>query len=269
MASTRQTLDVAVRRQAISHVIFDFDGTLSWLRHGWPDVMLELFCEFVSDDLRQSSLFRQELRHDILSLNGKPSIHQVLSFRERARTVAAKTPDPDVLLNLYLQRLASTVAKRTEAVKTAAEAASSFVIAGTYELLARLQSRRLTLIILSGTAERDVRDEAALLDLSRFFGPHIYGSAPGISFSKKEIIERLLHEERIDGSHLLAFGDGPVEIEFSKAVGGLAIGVASDEHVNGSGRIDPDKQEHLLQAGADAIIPDYQNAEELMARLFP
>jgi hypothetical protein len=27
----------------ISHVVFDFDGTLSWLRHSWPEIMYELF----------------------------------------------------------------------------------------------------------------------------------------------------------------------------------------------------------------------------------
>ena len=32
-------------RPQISHVVFDFDGTLSWLRHGWPEIMLRLFRE--------------------------------------------------------------------------------------------------------------------------------------------------------------------------------------------------------------------------------
>lgn len=27
-------------RPQISHVVFDFDGTLSWLRNGWPDVVI-------------------------------------------------------------------------------------------------------------------------------------------------------------------------------------------------------------------------------------
>ena len=29
----------------VTHVVFDFDGTLSWLRHGWPELMLEVFEE--------------------------------------------------------------------------------------------------------------------------------------------------------------------------------------------------------------------------------
>ena len=37
----------------------------------------------------------------------------------------------------------------------------------------------------------------------------------------------------------MAFGVGPVEIAFAKAVGGLAIGVASDEEANDLHRIDP------------------------------
>jgi phosphoglycolate phosphatase-like HAD superfamily hydrolase len=262
-------LDVALCQRRITHVIFDFDGTLSWLRHGWPDIMLELFCEFLPKNLQNSPQLRGELRHDILGLNGRPSIHQILSFCERARNLGLNTPDTEVLLRCYLDRLASAMAERVHALESGIAKPSDFIIAAANDLLAMLRRRNLTLIILSGTGENDVRREAALLGLSPFFGKHIYGSTPDTSFSKKDVIDRILHEERINGSHLLSFGDGPVEIEFTKAVGGLAIGVASDEHVNGSGRIDLDKREHLLRAGADAIIPDYQDAENLIARIFP
>jgi hypothetical protein len=125
------------------------------------------------------------------------------------------------------------------------------------------------LVILSGTAEPDVRREADLLGLQPYFGEHIYGSVPGRGFSKKQVIDRIIREEGIGGAHLLSFGDGPVEIQVTKAVGGVAIGVASDEHENGSGLIDPDKREHLTRAGADAIIPDYRNASWILETFFP
>ena len=32
-------------RPGISHVLFDFDGTLSLIRQGWPDVMVPMFTE--------------------------------------------------------------------------------------------------------------------------------------------------------------------------------------------------------------------------------
>jgi hypothetical protein len=60
-----------------------------------------------------------------------------------------------------------------------------------------------------------------------------------------------------------------VEIEFTKAVGGVAVGVASDEEKHGSGVMDPDKREHLLRAGADAIVPDYQNCRWILETFFP
>jgi hypothetical protein len=112
-----------------------------------------------------------------------------------------------------------------------------------------------------------VKREARLLGLQEFFGEHIYGSTPGRHFSKKDVIDRILAEERIEGRHLLAFGDGPVEIEFTKAVGGVAIGVASDENANGSGLLDADKREHLVRAGADVIIPDYREARVLLEKI--
>jgi phosphoglycolate phosphatase len=250
-------------------VIFDFDGTLSWLRHGWPDIMLELFCEFLPQRLERSVDFQNNLRRDILGLNGKPSIHQVAAFCERAGQLGISTPDRDSLLRSYSERLAVAVSKRIQMLEAAEAKPAAFVIAGAFDLLAALQARKLTLIILSGTIEADVKREADLLGLAPFFGKHIYGSTSGTSFSKKDVIDRILREERINGSHLLSFGDGPVEIEFTKAVGGCAIGVASDEHVNGSGRIDPNKREHLLRAGADAVIPDFHDAENLVARILP
>ena len=35
------------RRRGISHVLFDFDGTLSFIRQGWPEVMVPMFVEML------------------------------------------------------------------------------------------------------------------------------------------------------------------------------------------------------------------------------
>ena len=264
----RAILAPGLPRSEISHVIFDFDGTLSWLRSGWPDVMTGLFLELLPESVAQGNGFRAELRREILSLNGKPSIHQMHRFHERAQAINHTVPDPESLLDLYLRRLDETLLARTGRLAAGEARPSEFIIAGALELLPWLRNRDLRLIILSGTAEPDVKREARLLGLEEYFGEHIYGSTPGRHFSKKDVIDRILAEERIEGRHLLAFGDGPVEIEFTKAVGGFAIGVASDEKANGSGLLDADKREHLLRAGADAIIPDYRDVRGLLEKLF-
>ena len=110
-----------------------------------------------------------------------------------------------------------------------------------------------------------MKREAELLDLTRYFGPHIYGAQDDYkTFSKKMVIERILRENAIPGAKLLAFGDGYVEIENTKEVGGLAVAVASDEANNGSGRMDEWKRERLSGVGADVVIPDFRDAAALL-----
>ena len=64
------------------------------------------------------------------------------------------------------------------------------------------------------------------------------------AFSKAQVIERILRENAVEGASLLGFGDGYVEIQNVKAVGGLAVAVASDE-AGRSGRADPWKRDRL------------------------
>ena len=126
-----------------------------------------------------------------------------------------------------------------------------------------------SLYLASGTDEPFVKKEAELLDVAKYFGPHIYGAKDDYkAFSKKMVIERILRENAISGEHLLSFGDGYVEIQNTKEAGGLAVAVASDEAHNGSGRMDPWKRTRLLGVGADLVIPDFRDAKALLHAIF-
>ena len=207
------------------------------------------------------------LINDILALNGKPSIHQMRKLAERARERSQPEPDPERLLQEYQRRLDQSIEERSRKLAQPGAMPNEFIVHGARLLVEKLRHRGLTLIILSGTVEHRVREEAHLLGLAGYFGPHIYGSGE-VDFSKKRVIDRLVHEENIEGKHLLSFGDGPVEISNTKEIGGLAIAVASDENENGSGKMDPWKRKQLLQAGADAVIADYRDADELLKLIF-
>jgi len=64
-------------RPQISHVIFDFDGPCSWLRHGWPEIMFNVFRPYYPARRDEAEDQIHDLLIDeILGLNGKPSIHQ-------------------------------------------------------------------------------------------------------------------------------------------------------------------------------------------------
>ena len=242
----------------ISHVVFDFDGTLSWLRHGWPELMFDVFRPFYPVQGESDEAIHDFLVSEILSLNGKPSIFQMLRFAELVSERGGSCPEPERLLHDYQNLLDRKIVERSQRVRSGECSLDEYVVYGARAFLDFLRPRRVTLIVLSGTIEHRVKEEASLLGLSHFFGRHIYGSTPdGNRFSKRDVIDRLLREESIEGRHLLSFGDGPVELRETRAVGGIAIGIASDENENGSGQCDPHKRRILFEAGAELVLPDY------------
>ena len=62
------------------------------------------------------------------------------------------------------------------------------------------------------------------------------------------------------------FGDGYVEIEEVKKAGGVAVGVASAEPECLA--VDGWKRERLIQVGADYIVPNYLEVEQLTRTIF-
>jgi phosphoglycolate phosphatase len=256
-------------RKRISHAVFDFDGTLSWLRHGWPDIMANLFLEFypvLPGDSLES--VRGELLTEILSLNGQPSLHQMRGFADRMARRGANAPRPEELLVEYQWRLDEVIEERSGRVHQGMAFPDHFVVFGARALLRKLVGRGIRLSILSGTVEERVREEADLLQLSDFFEDRIHGCpTDATGFSKRMVLQRILAEQGIDGTQLLSFGDGPVEIRHSAEFGALAIGVASDEHENGSGVRDPWKERQLAEAGAHLLIADYREPDSLLETL--
>lgn len=256
-------------RPTVSHVLFDFDGTLSLIRAGWPDVMVPMFVEALPARPGETEAdLRRMAWDDIMRLNGKQTIYQMIRLAERVRERGGEPRDPLWYKHEYLRRLGERTRDRTAGLRSGAVHADELLVHAVRPLLEHLLRRGLQLTLASGTDEAAVKEEARLLDVARYFGPHIYGALDDYTqFSKKIVIDRILAENNIPGSQLLSFGDGYVEIENTKAVGGLAVAVASDEARNGSGRVDEWKRRRLLGVGADAVMPDYRDAIPLVDHL--
>ncbi|MFM8358186.1 MAG: HAD family hydrolase, partial [Verrucomicrobiota bacterium] len=170
----------------------------------------------------------------------------------------------------YLRRLDARIQHRHQGLASGSIRPDELLVHGTRALLEALAARGLPLYLASGTDEVFVRREAELLDVARFFEGRIHGAQDDYQkFSKKMVIDRILATHGIPGAGLLSFGDGYVEIENTRQVGGLAVAVASDENHNGSGRMDEWKRQRLLGVGADVCIPDYRDLEPLLDLLFP
>ena len=253
-------------RPEISHVLFDFDGTLSLVRQGWPEIMVPMFVEMLPAKPGESEAeLRQMVFDDIMRLNGKQTIYQMIQLADRVRERGGEPREPLWYKHEYLRRLEERISSRTAGLRSRAIQPDDLLVHAVRPLLEHLRARGLHLYLASGTDEYAVKNEAELLDVACYFGQHIYGAQDDYKqFSKKMVIERILRENNISGSQLLSFGDGYVEIENTKEVGGLAVAVASDEAANGSGQVDEWKRQRLLGVGADVVIPDYCDAIELV-----
>ena len=256
-------------RSRISHVLFDFDGTLSLIREGWPQVMVPLFVEMLPALPGESEETRRQLcLEDIMRLNGKQTIYQMMQLAERIKERGGVPREPLWYKHEYLRRLDERIRHRTDGLRNGEFKPDDFLVFGARQLLELLQQRGLTLYLASGTDEQFVKAEAGLLELTNYFGRHIYGALDDYKqFSKKMVIERILRENRISGEQLLSFGDGYVEVQNTREVGGLAVAVASDEANNGSGRYDEWKRKRLLGVGAHVVIPDFRDARPLLSRI--
>ena len=251
-------------RRKISHVVFDFDGTLSLLRQGWPETMLSMFLELLPAKADESEL-RRELHTEILNFNGRQTIHQMNRFAERVAERGGNHESGKSYLKEYSRRLRIGLDQRIERLKTAKYRNDEYLVFASRAFLEFLRGKGIHLVLLSGTLEAYVREEAELLGIADYFERGIFGGDEDPTrFSKEAVFDQILAEDRIHGGALLSFGDGPVEIRAAAERGGLSVAVASDELNNGSGNIDPTKRDVLVDAGAHAVIPDYRNALELV-----
>lgn len=246
-------------------VLFDFDGTLSLIRRNWQDVMIPMMVEVLaatgSGEPREA--LYAHVDEFVMRLNGKQTIYQMMQLADEVRARGGEPRAPLDYKRQYHDLLWARISHRVAGLKDGSLTPDELTVPGTHRLLERLTRRGLTLWLASGTDLHYVQDELRALRLDGYFGPRVYGALDDHrAFSKALIIERMLAEMGVAGDELLAFGDGFVEIEEARRVGGVAVGVASDEDTRQG--VNAWKRQRLLRAGADLIIGDYRCQDELL-----
>ena len=266
--SSPETLEVVradFPRGEFRAAIFDFDGTLSLLRRNWQDVMIPMMVDTLaatgtSETRDELSAFVEDY---VMRLNGRQTIYQMIRLAEEVARRGGTPRDPLEYKHQYHDLLWREVGGRVESLRSGSVAAETMTVPGSAALLARLRQAGLALYLASGTDLKYVRDEVALLGLADYFGDHVYGALDDYKrFSKAMIVAQMIRDSGLAGRHIVGFGDGFVEMEEIKKVGGLAVGVASDETTRCG--INAWKRNRLIAAGADLIIGDYRHREELM-----
>jgi phosphoglycolate phosphatase len=250
--------------------LFDFDGTISLIRSGWMDVMVPMMVEILLGlhTGESETELRAVVEDFVWRLTGKQTIYQAMAFADEISKRGGTPRDPLEYKNMYLERLHARIRHRLEELRRREVSPDKYLVPGARAAIEALRERGLRLYLASGTDQPYMREEADLLDIARYFEGRVYGALDDYrSFSKKILIERLIAASDFAGAEFLGFGDGYVEIENIKEVGGVAVGVATAEPACET--VDEWKRQRLAGVGADFIIPNFLCRGELFAALFP
>jgi phosphoglycolate phosphatase len=249
--------------------IFDFDGTISLVRSGWMNVMIPMMIEILGD-LRTGETeeqLRAVIEDFVWRLTGKETLYQMIELADQVKSRGGTPLEPLVYKRMYLDRLNEVIKDRVSDLRGGYCAPEKYMVPGSRPLLEALRDRGLRLYLASGTDEIYMKEEADLLDVTRYFDGGVYGALDDINaFSKRMLVQRIIQLPGIRGPQLIGFGDGFVEIEEVKLAGGVTVGAATDE---------PDclttdawKRQRLIGVGADYIVPNYLCLPALLPMLF-
>jgi len=249
--------------------IFDFDGTLSLIRTGWMNVMVPMMIEILAD-LRTGEThdqLRTVIEDFVWRLTGKETLYQMIELAAQVKLRGGTPLDPLDYKRRYLDRLSVVIEHRLADLRTGACSPEQYLVPGARDLLETLRQRGLRLYLASGTDEIYMKEEADLLDVTRYFNGGVFGALDDLNaFSKRMLVQRIIRLPGIHGGQLIAFGDGYVEIEEVKLAGGVTVGVATDEPECRAP--DPWKRQRLIGVGADYIIPNFLCRPALLPMLF-
>jgi len=252
----------------IQHAVLDFDGTISLIRDGWQNVMVPMMVEILMQTPTSES--KQQLESVVVEfvdrLTGKQTIYQMMQLVQEVEKRNGKASDPLDYKDLYNSQLLPTVDQRISGLDNGSVEPDFLRVPHSLELLKKLQQRNIRLYLASGTDIEFVQKEARLLGVADYFDGGIFGALrEHANFSKAMVIQKILTDFDLLGQQLLIIGDGYVEIENAKSVSAIAVGVASQE--NNRYQMNANKRERLIQAGADIIIEDYAQIDQLLTYL--
>ena len=258
-----------VARGRIRSALFDFDGTISLIREGWQQIMVPMMVDILlrAPDHEAEADVRACVVEFVDRLTGKQTIYQMLQLREEVARRGGEPLEALEYKRVYHDLLWERIKDRVAGLKAGHLAPDDLMVPGARELLVALRERGVAVYLASGTDIAYVRDEAAALGVADLFDGGIYGALDDWeSFSKEMIINQILESHGLSGDELVVFGDGYVEIENGHRVGGLAVGVASDEARRAG--VDEWKRSRLIGAGANLIVPEFRELDRLLAYLF-
>jgi len=264
-----ETLHAGARAPQARIAFFDFDGTISTIRSGWVEIMAPMMVDILL--ALKTGETEAELQALVLELisrtTGKETIYQMMEFVENIEKRGGVPQAPLDYKTEYLRRLNIHIAGRIAELESGSVPKEKYIVPGAREFLEALAARGLKMYLASGTDDVYVKRESALLDVAKYFNGGVFGAQDDLkSFSKGMLVAKIIGSAEARADQIVGFGDGFVEIDEVKKVGGIAVGLATDEP--SCLKVDAWKRERLVKVGADYIAPNFLERDALLAAIF-
>src|SRR5437588_5528902 len=142
-----EVLNPDLPRGRFRSALFDFDGTLSLIREGWPQVMIPMMVE----ELRRTGTKETDaelhaaVEDFVMRLNGRQTIYQMIQLAEEVRRRGGQPREPLEYKRRYHDLLMERIHSRIEALGSGAARAVDWTVPGSHELLEALRRRGATL----------------------------------------------------------------------------------------------------------------------------
>src|SRR5438445_378691 len=118
-------------------VLFDFDGTLSLIREGWPRVMIPMMVEILQETGTPESQLEldEAVEEFVMRLNGRDTIYQMIELAEQVRQRGGQPLDPLQYKHRYHDLLLRRIRGRIKALQSSAARPEDWTVPGSYALL--------------------------------------------------------------------------------------------------------------------------------------
>lgn len=261
----------------LKHAIFDHDGTISTLREGWELIMGPMMMKAVLGDKYKDAdeaLYQKvqtRVNEFIDRTTGIQTLVQMKGLLDLIREFGC-VPEAQMLdefgyKKIYNEELLKMVKERETKLSRGELSQDDFSLKNAIPFLHKLYDAGIKLYLASGTDEEDVKNEARIMGYDHLFEGRIYGAVGDVTKeAKKMVLDRILDTigESAFGK-VATFGDGPVEIRETHKRGGVTVGIASNELKRFG--LNESKRTRLIKAGADVIISDFSQINQLVSLL--
>ncbi len=257
--------------------LFDFDGTLSDERVGWPNLMVAVNTSFLVALTKPHMNYRKAsalVIEDIEKTIGIPTYMQMKNLRTliEKNGYDGEELDPFMFKHVYNDSLVTMVESRHKHINNEGGNIQDLLIPGSIDLLEALKKHLKDGIYLASGSDVDAVAESVMrLGLSEYFPRERIAGAGSLGpedDAKEAVVKKLLNEKAYSGNQLVTFGDGVPEIYYTYISGGVSVGVITrdESFYEERGHFTVTlKEERLKRAGAHIIVKNpFQNIEKLI-----